>query len=161
MLCAAQKVTKFLCLTYWKDCQNILYRTLRDNPDSFEVAKYFIKSSIDVSTEPDFIDLNWGYKCFLLGEEELKNDLIEKLNYTKLNTKLKCMKLKKFSKFMNDIEIEEMIESFKKLESIKNEESIRIMTTLAIHYLKKSKFDEARAYISKSFELINQLYGPD
>ena len=35
------------------------------------------------------------------------------------------------------------------------------MTTLAIHYLKKSKFDEARAYISKSFDLINQLYGPD
>lgn len=76
------------------------------HPDSFEVAKYFVKIHSNVPKDGFLLDSKQAFNYFKEAEKINEEQLVKVHKYNKLSLKIQLIKIKYFDIFFNQVKFQ-------------------------------------------------------
>ena len=129
---------------------------LEQNKDSFQIAKYFVKSYIKFSIDGYLMDFKETYMLFKEGEAVNEKYLVQLHNYEKLNNKILLIKIKLFELFFTHANFQQLTATAMRNMGTHSVYSPNIMACLAELYSKKGEESKADNYINRATEIASQ-----
>ena len=128
---------------------------LEQNKDSFQIAKYFVKSYIKFSIDGYLMDFKETYMLFKEGEAVNEKYLVQLHNYEKLNNKILLIKIKLFELFFTHANFQQLTATAMRNMGTHSVYSPNIMACLAELYSKKGEESKADNYINRATEIAS------
>lgn len=157
LLYATQRITTALA---WKDQTSVLKRIsalMTANPDSFEVAKYFVKIHLNVPRDGFLLDAKQSYNYVKEAEKVNEEQLIKKHHYQKLTTKLQLAKIKNFDMFFTQHKFQQLTSQVLSSVGTKGINAPNVMSVLADQNSRRGDHDKAQQYIQRALTLATEV----
>ena len=124
------------------------------HPDSFEVAKYFVKVHINVPKDGFIIDAKQTFNYFLAAEK-VAEEISAKC--PRLVRKIQLMKIKTFEMFFTEQRFQQLTAGILSTVGTKGLHAPNVMSVLAEQNSKKGDHDKAQTYIQRAMALATEV----